>query len=86
MRPYEFTLWLAEDSRDLEEWSNVLYESGGDDGAAGETHGQPFVAFLCEAASLEDAIRSASDTVRAAGLTVLWCEIKQEHMAAWPIP
>lgn len=86
MRTYEFTLWLEHDSRDLEEWSNALYESGGDDGAAGETHGQPFVSFLREASSLEDAIRSASETVRAARLTVLRCEIQQEHMAAWPIP
>ncbi len=85
MRVYEFTLWLADDARDLDDWSHAVYEAGGDDSTCGLRSGQFYAAFGREAASLEAAIRSASETVRAAGMQVLRCEIEQDQMAAWPV-
>lgn len=83
MKLYEFTLWLNYDARDLEEWSRALYAAGGDDSTAGLQAGQPFARFHREATSLEDAIRSASEHVRAAGLQVNRCEIEAHDMTAW---
>ncbi len=83
MKLYEFTLWLNHDARDLDDWSQALYAVGGDDSTAGLQGGQPFARFHREALSLEDAIRSASNHVRAAGLQVTRCEIEALDMAAW---
>lgn len=85
MRQFEFTLWLAEDPRDLDDWSHALYETGADDSTCGLRMGQLYAAFSREAVSLEDAIRSAHQQVRAAGLRVLRCEMAEEDMAAWAI-
>jgi len=83
MKLYEFTLWLNQDSRELDDWSNALCAAGGDDGTAGLQAGQPFVRFHREASLLEDAIRTASDHVRAAGLHVSRCEIEAHDIATW---
>ena len=83
-RPFEFTLWLAPETRTLSNWSNALVEAGADDCSPGEHCGQPYVAFHREAESLELAVRSAHRHVQAAGCRVLRCEITVEEMAGWP--
>ena len=85
MTMHRFTLWLADDPRDLLEWSNALYEAGGDDCSPGDTDGRLHATFHREAESIEEAIRSARDTVQSAGLRVVSCEIPEAAMAAaWP--
>lgn len=83
-RTFSFTFWLDDDPRDLLDWSNALYEAGGDDSSPGERSGKPYVAFDREAESFEDAVRSARECVLAAGLRVLRCEIEEAEMHAWP--
>jgi len=83
MRQFEFRFWLADDARDLDEWSHALYEAGGDDSTCGLQAGWPYVWFSREAVSLKEAIRLAREQVQAAGLRVLRCEVDEEEMAAW---
>lgn len=73
MRNFEFTLWLADDPRDLDEWSDALYHAGADDCTAGLQRGKPFAIFQRQTGSLEDAIRSAHQHAQTAGLRVLCC-------------
>ncbi|MBX3450643.1 MAG: hypothetical protein KF777_13835 [Planctomycetaceae bacterium] len=82
-RVFEFTLWLADDARDHAEWSEALYEAGGDDMLVGVLAGKPYVGVHRRAESLEAAIRSARDTVQQAGLQVVKCEIEPEVIANW---
>lgn len=81
MRQFSFTLWLADDPRDVDDWSHALYEAGASDSTCGISNGQLFVDFDRQAASLEDAIRSAHRNVQAAGLRVLRCEMEEAEMA-----
>jgi hypothetical protein len=83
MRQFSFTLWLADDPRDVDDWSHALYEAGGSDSTCGISNGRLFAAFDREAVSLEDAIRSAHGNVATAGLRVVRCEMEVEDMAAW---
>jgi hypothetical protein len=84
MRTFQFTFWLADEPRELLDWSNELYEAGADDSSPGISHGKPYVAFLREAVSFEEAIRSAHRDVQAAGCRVLRCEIEEQELASWP--
>lgn len=81
MHTYHFTFTLADDPRDLTDWSNALYEAGGDDSSPGIFSGTPYVSFDRAAATLEDAIRSAAENVRNAGLIIVRCEIDAEELA-----
>lgn len=83
-RTFHFTLWLADDPRELLDWSNELYEAGADDSSPGISNGQPYVAFHRDAASFEDAVRSAHRDVQTAGCRVLRCEIEADELASWP--
>ena len=82
-RPFEFTFWLAPESRDLLEWSTALYEVGADDCSPGIHCGQPYVSFHREATSFEEAVRSARNDAQAAGCRVLRCEIEDRELVAW---
>ena len=82
-RLFEFILWIAPESRELLDWSNALFEVGADDCSPGEHCGKPYLAFHREAASLEEAVRSARCHVQVAGCRVLRCEITEEEMAGW---
>ncbi len=82
-RLFEFTLWLAPESRDYEVWSEALYAAGADDCSPGVHCGKPYATFHREAASFEDAVRSAQRDVRAAGGSVIRCEIAAEEMSGW---
>lgn len=79
-RVFEFTLWLADDARDHEDWSNDLYAAGGGDMLAGMLAGKPYAAVHRRAESLDEAIRSARKTVQAAGLRIVRCEILEPAM------
>lgn len=81
-REFSFTVWVKDDPRDLVEWSNALYEAGGSDSLAGVSNGRPYVAFDREADTLDAALRSALQTVQAAGLQVEHCEIPAEEALA----
>lgn len=80
-REFAFTIWIKSDARDFDDVSNSVYEAGGDDTVVGELAGKPYVAFDREAESLEDALRSALQTIRAAGLEAERCEIPGEALA-----
>lgn len=81
MQTYHFTFTLADDPRDLVVWSNALYEAGGDDSSPGICSGRLYASFDRDAATLEEAIRSAAEVVRQAGLQILRCEIDAEELA-----
>jgi hypothetical protein len=82
-KTFEFTLWLAPDSRDLLERSNALHAAGADDCSPGEHCGAPYAAFHREAESFEDAVRSAIRHVQAAGCHVIRCEIDERQLSAY---
>ncbi len=81
MQTYHFTFSLADDARDLETWSNALYEAGADDSSPGICTGQLYASFDREAPTLEDALRSAAAHIQAAGLTIVCCEIDAAELA-----
>jgi hypothetical protein len=81
LRLFEFTLWLADDPRELDDWSHALYVAGADDCTPGLESGRLVVSFHRDAPSLEDAIRSAHQQLQTAGLRVLRCEMAEEDMA-----
>jgi hypothetical protein len=68
-KTYGFSLVLAVPTLSLEE-CDVLYEGGCDDGTIVTRNGVTFIAFDRKADSLEQAIRSATADVRAAGFDV----------------
>jgi hypothetical protein len=82
-RLFEFTLWLAPAGHDLLTTTNALHAAGADDCSPGEHCGQPYAAFHREAATLEDAIRTAIRDVQAAGCRVVRCEIDERQLATY---
>ncbi len=74
MTIYEFMLILAKPSLSGKD-CDVLYEAGCDDGSVVTRNGVTYIAFDREAESLEDAIRSATAQVRAAGFEVARVEM-----------
>jgi hypothetical protein len=78
---YRFTLVL--DASELtEDLADALFQAGCDDGSPGQCNGVVTVEFDREAASLEEAIRSAIAAVNAAGSTVSRVEIQPDQMVA----
>lgn len=80
---FEFTLWLADDSRDLLERTNALHAAGADDCSPGEHCGEPYAAFHREAESFEEAVRSAIRDALAAGCRTTRCEIDERQLAGY---
>ena len=74
MKTYEFSLLLTE-SEVTDEDCNALYEAGCDDGTVVTRNGRTYIAFDREAESLEEAIRSATAQVMAAGFEVARVEM-----------
>jgi hypothetical protein len=64
---YEFEIVLAGHDVMTVEMGEALVQAGCDDSTTGSSGGEAFVAFDREAASLEDAIRSAIAHIRRAG-------------------
>jgi hypothetical protein len=70
MPTYDFQLVLSGVTSMTEEIADALYEAGCDDGTPFSSQGIASVGFSREAASLEDAVRSAIGDVNKAGFTV----------------
>ena len=70
MRQYDFTVTLAEFLELTPGLADALFAAGCDDGTPGTANGVLVIDFHREAASLEDAIRSAIEDVRTAGYEV----------------
>ena len=73
---YRFTLYLADLPEITDEMVDRLYEAGCDDGTPGSRSGVSFIGFSRDAASLDEAIRTAVRDVRRAGLPVVRAEIE----------
>ncbi len=70
MKTYEFTIILGDADTMSEELASRLYEAGCSDGSPFSADGIAAVEFDREAASLEDAIKSAITDVEKAGCRV----------------
>jgi hypothetical protein len=81
MHKYEFTLILAESLELTDGLADALFDAGCDDGTPGTCNGVFSIDFHREAASLEEAIRSAIENVRTAGYEVTRVEIEAEAVA-----
>lgn len=78
MHKYNFTLILAESLELTDGLADALFEAGCDDGTPGTCNGVFSIDFHRQAASLEEAIRSAIENVRTAGYEVTRVEIAAE--------
>ena len=74
MKEHEFTLILTT-PEESEEDANKLYEFGCSDASISTSNGVTRIDFHREAASLEEAIRSATANVRKAGFDVARVEM-----------
>jgi hypothetical protein len=75
MRIYEFDVILKDMAEVSDDQAEVLFASGCEDGTPTSCNGVAWVHFDREAASLEQAIRSAVAQVQSAGLTVAKIEL-----------
>ena len=80
MRQFDFTVIFAEFFELTPELADALFAAGCDDGTPGTANGVLFVDFHREAATLEDAIRSAIEDVRTAGYGVARVEMEAQAM------
>ena len=80
MRQYDFTLIFAEPLELTSDLADALFAAGCDDGTPGTVNGVFSIDFHREAATLEDAIRSAIENVKAAGYAVTRVEMEAEAM------
>lgn len=85
MTTWEFTVRLAGVDEVSDELANALFEVDCDDGTAGSSRGIATVSFSREAASLEEAIRSAIADVQRAGCHVECVQIEREELTAWSV-
>jgi len=81
MRSHEFTLILSVETVS-DDQCNALYEAGCDDGTVSTSQRVTRIDFCREAATFEDAIRSAIGNVNAAGLQVARVEIEADAFAS----
>ena len=80
MKEHEFTLVLAH-PEESEEDADALYEAGCRDGSISTSGGVTRIDFHRQAATLEEAIRSAIANVRAAGFDVVRVQLEPESLA-----
>jgi hypothetical protein len=78
MHKYDFTLILTESLELTDGLADALFAAGCDDGTPGTCNGVFSIDFHREAQSLEEAMRSAIEDVRAAGYEVARVEIETE--------
>lgn len=81
MMKYDFTLVLKDAPELTDELADTLFAAGCDDGTPGMCAGTTLIDFHREAASLEEAIRSAIANVSAAGCVVTRVEIDAQALA-----
>jgi hypothetical protein len=75
MKTYEFDVSLKGVSEVTDEQADALFAAGCDDGTPACCNGLAWIHFDREAASLEDAIRSAVAQVQSAGFSVSKVEL-----------
>ena len=80
MKSYRFTIYLRGVDYMTEDMAEALYDAGCDDCLPGSSAGQCHVAFDREAVSLEAAVASAADNIRAAGLQVDRVQIDADEL------
>jgi hypothetical protein len=78
MHKYDFTLILTESLELTDDLADALFAAGCDDGTPGTCNGVFSIDFHREAKSLEEAMRSAIEDVRAAGYEMARVEIEAE--------
>ena len=78
MHKYDFTLIFAKPLELTEDLADALFAAGCDDGTPGTCDGVCSIDFHREATTLEEAIRSAIEDVRAAGYEVARVEIEAD--------
>lgn len=78
MKTYEFDVILRDVFEVTDEQADALFDAGCDDGTPTCCDGVAWVHFDREAASLEDAIRTAVSHVQTAGLRVAKVELSIE--------
>jgi len=81
MKEHDFTLILSGVDVMTEDLSNRLYEAGCDDGSPYSSQGVAGVRFHRQAATLEEAIRSAVADVAQAGLAVERLVMEHDELA-----
>ena len=74
MHQYDFTLIFAKSLELTPGLADALFAAGCDDGTPGSAKGVLFIDFHREAATLEDAIRSAIEDVRTVGYEIVRVE------------
>ena len=79
--PYEFTLWVRPGTSDSDAWANAVFEARGDDTLVGSDCGQDYIRFDREAASFDEAVRSAVRTVLQAGGQVNRLDVPEAQLA-----
>jgi hypothetical protein len=82
MKEHEFTLILAGVDVMTEDLSNRLYGAGCDDGSPYSSQGVAGIRFHRQAATLEDAIRSAVADIGKAGVAVERLVIEHDELAS----
>ena len=78
---YEFTLWVRPGTSDPDAWANAVFAAGGDDSLVGCDCGQDYLRFDREAASFDEAVRSAVRTVLQAGGQVKRLDVPESQLA-----
>lgn len=78
MKTYEFDVVLRDICEVTDEQADSLFSAGCDDGTRASCNGVTWVHFDREAATLEDAIRTAVAQVRTAGLKIAKVELSVE--------
>ena len=78
MHKYDFTLIFAQPLELTDDLADALFAVGCDDGTPGTCNGVFSIDFHREAATLEEAIRSAIEDVRIAGYEVARVEMEAE--------
>ena len=80
-----FTVHVADLEEFTDELTNRLYEAGCSDGTLASSRGRSHIGFSREAATLQEAIRSAVADIGKVGLRVDRVEIGGGDLAAWPL-
>jgi hypothetical protein len=81
MAAYRFTVILAGLNEISDDLAEALFEAGCDDGSPWSSQGVAAIGFDREAASFEQAVRSAIADVQKAGCHVAWVKIEPEDLA-----
>ncbi len=79
---FDFTIYLGDPLELTDEVADALFTAGCDDGSPGMCNGDFSIDFHREAASLDEAVRSAIANVESAGYRVARVEIEAEGVSA----